>query len=843
MLTWIKQHLAPPVFPEDDDKTRVARLLNTIYLGLLVIFASNMVAAAILSPSALGWGINIATILVDLIFLYMLRRRYVRLSSWVTVIVFWTFMVSVGYLEAGLSTTVITSLFAIVVLAGIIISSAATVFFTILTLIAGGVLFHLETTGQIVPVSIGSPLLNIAYTGGNLLTTMGLINLTLRNLNTTLKNYRTTNQERQELLSSLEIRIEERTRDLALAAEVGRNLSQVHDQEILLTEAVDLIRERFNLYYVQVYLLDSTQKVLFLRAGTGNVGQDLLRRRHSLPVDTKSINGRAVFEKQSVVVNDTKTSNLFKPNPRLPETRSEMAIPLMVAGQVLGVLDLQSTQPGSLRQESLPVFDVVASQLAISLENARLYAEVSEARTEVETYLRRLTHEGWSGYLNAIDRPDKLVYTFDNETGTAVSAQPLSSIAPEENALQIPITIANEAVGMVRVEADDDQYWTEENLSLVSNIAQQVGQQIENLRLLAEAEQYRTEAETAVRRLSHEAWQDYLAANETGTHGFAYRENKVIPLPGETDEVGAAQREHILQQPLTVQGETIGHLEVAGSGDEETEALIQAVSTQLSNHLESLRLTDQTERALAASQRRSAELSVINEIARQVSAQLEITPLLETILNQLRRLLPLDAFMVAQYDKAQNVSHVLMSYDKNIGIELTLPSIHMEPYHITYQIIQSKQPQLILYTQAEVDELRRNPPPNMLSQAHTVMASLMFAPMLRGEEAAGVLSIQSYEVNAYTESDLNLISSIANYIATGLQNAQLFEEIQRRGEKEQIINTVSQRIQSALTMEEALQTAVVELGRALHARNTQIELALPTEANGNGATQHVDAVA
>ncbi|MEZ4644082.1 MAG: GAF domain-containing protein [Chloroflexota bacterium] len=119
--------------------------------------------------------------------------------------------------------------------------------------------------------------------------------------------------------------------------------------------------------------------MLFLRAGTGNVGQDLPRRRHSLPVDTKSINGRAVFEKQSVVVNDTKTSNLFKPNPLLPETRSEMAIPLMVAGQVLGVLDLQSTQPGSLREESLPVFDVVASQLAISLENARLYAEASEA--------------------------------------------------------------------------------------------------------------------------------------------------------------------------------------------------------------------------------------------------------------------------------------------------------------------------------------------------------------------------------------------------------------------------------------------------------------------------------
>jgi putative methionine-R-sulfoxide reductase with GAF domain len=117
------------------------------------------------------------------------------------------------------------------------------------------------------------------------------------------------------------------------------------------------IRSRFDLYYAQVYLTNPAQNALLLEAGTGTVGAELVGRGHRLPLNTASINGRAAMEKQSVVISDTGTSATFKPNPLLPDTRSEMAVPLLVGEKVVGVLDLQSQNPGTLNQDILPAFE------------------------------------------------------------------------------------------------------------------------------------------------------------------------------------------------------------------------------------------------------------------------------------------------------------------------------------------------------------------------------------------------------------------------------------------------------------------------------------------------------
>ncbi|OQY29111.1 MAG: hypothetical protein B6I38_08540 [Anaerolineaceae bacterium 4572_5.1] len=190
----------------------------------------------------------------------------------------------------------------------------------------------------------------------------------------------TTNLELQEIQGSLEDKVARRTRALELAAEVGQRVSLVQDTDLMLAEAVNIIRDRFDMYYTQIYLTDRAERNLTLRAGTGQVGEKLLNRGHRLPVDMGSINGMAATQRKAVIVEDTETSRIHRPNPLLPDTRSEMAVPLMAQDRVVGVLDLQSAEAGALNEENLPAFEALAGQLAIAIINAELFAEVKPAQ-------------------------------------------------------------------------------------------------------------------------------------------------------------------------------------------------------------------------------------------------------------------------------------------------------------------------------------------------------------------------------------------------------------------------------------------------------------------------------
>ena len=172
----------------------------------------------------------------------------------------------------------------------------------------------------------------------------------------------------RNLISSLEQRVAERTHNLELAAEVGRSLSRVRALDDTLKNAVEFIRSQFDLYHVQVYLTNPAQNLLLLQASTGTIGAELMKQGHNLPLDTTSINGRAAVEKHSLVVSDTSVNDdtlslyflsrskqvkkkdvsdasaSFRPNPLLPDTLSELAIPLIVDEKVVGVLDLQNNK-------------------------------------------------------------------------------------------------------------------------------------------------------------------------------------------------------------------------------------------------------------------------------------------------------------------------------------------------------------------------------------------------------------------------------------------------------------------------------------------------------------------
>jgi hypothetical protein len=118
----------------------------------------------------------------------------------------------------------------------------------------------------------------------------------------------------------------DREQDIPLAAKVGQRLSKLSDLDSLLKDAVALIQERFDLYYTQVYLVDTGRRRLVLHVGSGQAGQELLQRSHQLPVNLASIPGTAAVEKRPVIAGDVANSLIYHSNPLLPDTRSEIAL-------------------------------------------------------------------------------------------------------------------------------------------------------------------------------------------------------------------------------------------------------------------------------------------------------------------------------------------------------------------------------------------------------------------------------------------------------------------------------------------------------------------------------------
>jgi GAF domain-containing protein/HAMP domain-containing protein len=191
----------------------------------------------------------------------------------------------------------------------------------------------------------------------------------------------------RELIATLEQRVADRTRDLerravqlATAADVGRAAVSILELETLTHQVVELVCERFGLYYVGLFLLDqagngSGEQYAVLEAGTGEAGRIMREQGHKLQIGGVSMVGAACAQRQARIALDIGEEPVRFSNPLLPDTRSEMVLPLMVGDRVLGALDVQSTQPNAFSTEDVAVLQLVADQVAVAVDNARKFLE------------------------------------------------------------------------------------------------------------------------------------------------------------------------------------------------------------------------------------------------------------------------------------------------------------------------------------------------------------------------------------------------------------------------------------------------------------------------------------
>jgi len=193
-----------------------------------------------------------------------------------------------------------------------------------------------------------------------------------------------------DLIDSLEQRVEDRTRALSrqafqlqAATEVSRAVSSVLDADELIQQAVNLVRDRFDLYYVGLFLLDEQHRFAVLEAGTGEAGRQMRTNAHRLEVGDDSMIGWCITHEQARIALDVGKEAVRFNNPLLPDTHSELALPLISQGQVIGAMTVQSEQESAFTQEDITILQTMADQLANGIEKARLYEQVQQRSAEL----------------------------------------------------------------------------------------------------------------------------------------------------------------------------------------------------------------------------------------------------------------------------------------------------------------------------------------------------------------------------------------------------------------------------------------------------------------------------
>ncbi|MBU0492644.1 MAG: GAF domain-containing protein [Chloroflexi bacterium] len=301
----------------------------------------------------------------------------------------------------------------------------------------------------------------------------------------------------RESIGQLEARITGRTVDLErrsvqleAAARVAREAAAIRDVGQLMDATVHLISQQFGFYHAGIFLLALREQAEYavLQAASSEGGQRMLARGHKLEVGQVGIVGYVADAGESRLALDVGEDAVFFDNPDLPMTRSEMALPLKVREQVIGVLDVQSTEEAAFTDEDVEVLQTMADQVALAIENARLLAESQRSLQELEAVYGQQTRRAWA------DRATRqsVAYRYTGTGVGAVSPTVQSDQAPDASAarrLSAPIRLRGQDIGSIMLQRDPDQdHWSPEEAALMEEVGVQIGLALENARLVEDTQ-------------------------------------------------------------------------------------------------------------------------------------------------------------------------------------------------------------------------------------------------------------------------------------------------------------------------------------------------------------------
>jgi len=808
MVDKIKNFFAAPVF-EDEEKTRIAYLLNFVtwfYLGLAIMGMFSVLGLYGATADTKALMIEVAVrvmplLTANLLAQILMRQGYVRGASIVFVTLLWMGHTGSMVMNGGIYSTAYAFYFLVILIAGLLLGTRATLIALALSILSGVFFALLEGQGILPDPLSTNPVVEFVVMTFGFSVTTAILYLFLRSLREASERVSATNVQLQEAGESLEMRVTKRTHDLAVAAEIGRALSQVQDVDMLLIQSVNLIQDRYDLYHTQIYLkADSAAgSTLMLRAGTGRLGRRLLESKHQLPITAKSINGLAVLEKRSVVVENTAVSDDFRAHTQLPDTRSELAVPLIIGDHVIGTLDMQSATANAFSEDNLSAFETMGNQLAVAIDNANLFTE----RQRVQKALR--TSEALFGgvinnataviYIKQTDGKYMLVnrryeelFNISNEEINGKTDHDLFPVDAADALRENDLAVLDQEGTVTSEEEIPHPDGMHTYISVKFPLLDEQGKAY----AVAGVSTDITDVKAAEVRLAERVAQlDLLNAIgrkiEKNTPVPEFLEWAAVQIPAAMhhadictasiqwegqlygDPAARQKMRHIIEE-MRVQDRHIGYITVAYSDSEymfvdADSALIGGVGQRIGAYL-------QTQFLLAQTQAHSEDLRIVTEVGTAVSVILDPQTLMKSavdIINSKFDLYHVSIFLIDELN--QELRLTAGAGERGDALTASNVSIHVgNPYSVIARAARERRFTLLNNVKEDLNFYSH---PSLAD-----VASEISVPMQIGDVLWGVLDVQSTEINAFSEEKVVIYTALATQITVALQNARQHERTQ-----------------------------------------------------------------
>jgi GAF domain-containing protein len=362
----------------------------------------------------------------------------------------------------------------------------------------------------------GAPIPDEVEVEAAMITIIGLVVILLTNFRNNVEKFRLeqvqeVNRKLEDITANLEQRVNERTMEIEAAnkntsrragllqavTELSEAIAELQDLNEIFPATTRLISERFGFYHVGIFLIDADKEYAILQAANSEGGQRMLARSHRLRLGTGVV-GYCAQSGQPRIALDVGKDAVFFDNPDLPETRSEVALPLRSTAEAIGVLDVQSTEAGAFSTEDLQVLTALANQVSIALENARLLTETRAALAQVQEVYNEFTRAEWTRSVSKAEQAGFRYQTgriemlenglHEPEITTAIQSGNITKSLEKQNTVAVPVKLRGEVIGILHVASNDPtKEWQADEISLVEAVAERAAFAMENARLFQDA--------------------------------------------------------------------------------------------------------------------------------------------------------------------------------------------------------------------------------------------------------------------------------------------------------------------------------------------------------------------
>ncbi len=495
-----------PVFANDEVKTRQARyvfnlsLATSVLLGAVLL--SRLATAGSLS-AAMQYhdvprflGMFIAALFVHL----LVRKGAVTAASLTLIFGGWLAMTIQAYNAGNVQDTALAAYLIIFMLAAVLLERHWLAYLVLISILTAYLLALFQNGRFIIP-QYHPPFIAASYLSIILLLGALLIwhifsdfNAIIEQVNREHEAAETARSELEALNANLEKRVTERTaalqqesdrarrraRQMEAISEIAQTIVRVQNPEQLLASIVQQISEKLGFYHVGIFLLDERNEFAILQAANSEGGQRMLQRRHRLPVESTSLVGYTAQTQKARIALDVGVDAVHFENPDLPDTRAEMTLPLVAGEKTIGVLDIQSTEANAFSQEDIATLNILANQVAVAIENARLFEQTRQALVQAQKIYQEFIRQDWRALRDTLQAKG---YRYDG-----AELRPLRDDgASLADAYRRPIVLHGQTIGIIEVRRKGRR---KEILpaeqTLVAEAAERIAAALDNARLLDE---------------------------------------------------------------------------------------------------------------------------------------------------------------------------------------------------------------------------------------------------------------------------------------------------------------------------------------------------------------------